>query len=391
MNYNNPVPERTRGVIRFTLSVLFILYTFFYLYRIQGDLLAEAQFVFSKGVTTYHRLIGAVIITAVLYLLQWIVNLLTRVPNRWYALTFFPSFLTLTVLTDINTKILDDFSFGNWTWLYPVLMVLFIILMFFLSNMPPENSDDADATMATFLWPNYLTMAAMIAVSASIQGTNDVYHYELRAETLVMEGKFQEAAEVGAKSHATSPRLTELRAYALSKEGKLGDRLFTYPLDSVGKQLILIGDSMSHHRFTYQDICKDLGATCGKNIHTCAGYLKVMMATDTLKRKETSQLNDYYLCTLLLNKNLNLFADSLMSMCIFSDSLTSKYKDLPRAYREAAVLSQNYLVDYIDEEMEGRYHDYCQLRDSYNNALERRNYLRREFGDTYWWYYDYVR
>ncbi|MBR4366850.1 MAG: hypothetical protein IKP43_08735 [Bacteroidaceae bacterium] len=391
MNYNNPVPERTRGVIRFTLSVLFILFTFFYLYRIQGDLLAEAQFVFSKGVTTYHRLIGAVIITAVLYLLQWIVNLLTRVPNRWYALTFFPSFLTLTVLTDINTKILDDFSFGNWTWIYPVLMVLFFVLMFFLSNMPPENTDDADGTMASFLWPNYLTMAAMIAVSASIQGTNDVYHYELRAETLIMEGEYQEAAKVGATSLVTSPRLIELRAYALSKDGKLGDMLFTYPLDSAGKQLILIGDSMTHHRFTYQDICKELGAKCGRNIHTSAGYLKVMVANDTLKHKDEKRLADYYLCTLLMEKNLSVFADSLMAMRIFSDSLTSKYKDMPRAYREAAFLAQNHLIDYIDEEMEQRYDEYCKLRDSYDDAVERKNYLRRQFGDTYWWYFDYVK
>jgi len=391
MNYNNPVPERTRGVIRFTLSVLFILYTFFYLYRIQGDLLAEAQFVFSKGVTTYHQLIGAIIITAVLYLMQWIVNLITRVPNRWYALTFFPSFLTLTVLTDINTRILDDFSFGNWTWIYPVLMVVFAILMVILSSVAPENSDDADSTMATFLWPNYLTMAAMIAVSASIQGTNDVYHYELKAETLIMEGKYQEAAEVGAQSLATSPRLTELRAFALSKEGELGNLLFSYPLDSVGKELILIGDSMSHRRFTYQDICYDLGAKSGNSIHSCGSYLRAMMATDTLKRKDTQRINDYYLCTLLLNKNLSVFADSLMSMYIFSDSITSKYSDLPVAYREAAYLAQHHLVDYIDEETEKQYKEYCKLRDSHKDAVERKNYLRRHFGDTYWWFYDYVK
>lgn len=377
-------------MIRFTLSVFFILFTFFYLYHIQGDLLAEAQFVFSKGVTTYHKLIGAVIITAVLYLMQWVVNLLTHVPNRWYAVTFFPSFLTLTVLTDINTDILDHFSFGNWTWLYPLLMVVFIILMVFLSNMHSENSDTSDATMATFLWPNYATMVAMIVISASIQGTDDVYHYELRTESYIMEGKYKEAAEVGANSLATSPRLTELRAFALSKEGHLADSLFTYPLDGVGKQLILIGDSMSHRRFSYQDICKDLGAMCGNNIHTGMGYLRVMMATDTLKRKETQRINDYYLCSLLLDKKLYTFADSLMSMYIFSDSLTNKYKDMPRAYREAAVLAQNNLVDYIDEEMEGRYNAYCKLRDSHTDATARRNYLRREFGKTYWWYYDYA-
>lgn len=391
MNYNNPVPERTRGVIRFTLSLLFILYTFFYLYRIQGDLLAEAQFVFSKGVTTYHTLIGALIITAVLSLLQWIVNLVTRVPNRWYALTFFPSFLTLTVITDINTEIFDNFSFGVWTWIYPILMVLSIVFMFVISHMPLGGSDNADNTMARFLWPNYLTFAAMIAVSASIQGTNDVYHYELRAETLILEGKYKEATEVGATSLATSPRLTELRAFALSKEDQLAERLFTYPLDSVGKQLILIGDSLSHRRFSYQDICKELGALCGNSIHTCERYLSLVIGNDTLKQRGGKQLNDYFLCTKLLEKDLSVFADTLMNTYIFTDTVTNKYIHLPRAYREAALLAQNYLIDYIDEEMEEKYNAYCELRDAYAHPLERKNYLRRQFGDTYWWYYDYAK
>ena len=38
-----------------------------------------------------------------------------------------------------------------------------------------------------------------------------------------------------------------------------------------------------------------------------------------------------------------------------------------------------------------RYDEYCKLRDSYDDAVERKNYLRRQFGDTYWWYFDYVK
>ena len=55
-------------------------------------MLAEAQFVFSKGVTTYSILIGAIVITLILSLIQLVVQLVAKIPTRWYSLSFFPSF-----------------------------------------------------------------------------------------------------------------------------------------------------------------------------------------------------------------------------------------------------------------------------------------------------------
>ena len=51
-------------------AVLFVLFTFCYLYFYQADVIAAAQHVFSGGQTRYDRLIGAVLITVGLFCLH---------------------------------------------------------------------------------------------------------------------------------------------------------------------------------------------------------------------------------------------------------------------------------------------------------------------------------
>lgn len=90
MSFNNPIPHSTSLAIHVACGVLFALFSFTYLFCLQGDLLAEAQYVFSGGVTTYYRGTGAVIITAVLMAMQWGLNKLTRLEGRFFAVSYFP-------------------------------------------------------------------------------------------------------------------------------------------------------------------------------------------------------------------------------------------------------------------------------------------------------------
>ena len=78
MNYNNPIPSTFSLVIRLSSIVLFALFSFLYLFCLQCDVLAEAQYVFSGGVTSYSRLWGALIITAILLAVQGVVAKYTQ-------------------------------------------------------------------------------------------------------------------------------------------------------------------------------------------------------------------------------------------------------------------------------------------------------------------------
>ena len=64
-----------------------------------GRVLAVAQHVFSGGLTNYSYTLAPLLITLVLYLLQVGVYAVTRVKRRFHGLTYFPSFLILTMIT----------------------------------------------------------------------------------------------------------------------------------------------------------------------------------------------------------------------------------------------------------------------------------------------------
>ena len=78
------------------------LFSLAYLILIQGELLSEAQFVFSRGLTRYSIVIGAVVIVAVMQLLQWVVSKFVTIPWRYYSLSYVPSLVLLSLLTSFN-------------------------------------------------------------------------------------------------------------------------------------------------------------------------------------------------------------------------------------------------------------------------------------------------
>ena len=82
--------------IRIVCAVLFCLFSFCYLYFFQADVMTIVQHLASGGQTFYNPLLGAVLITITLKLLQVGISSWTKLSKRGYALTYFPSFLLLT-------------------------------------------------------------------------------------------------------------------------------------------------------------------------------------------------------------------------------------------------------------------------------------------------------
>ena len=66
--------------LRLIFSVIFFVFSFVFLYFIHGDLLAEAQYVYSNGLTTYSILFGAIILTVVLLIINRVMNILFHYP-----------------------------------------------------------------------------------------------------------------------------------------------------------------------------------------------------------------------------------------------------------------------------------------------------------------------
>ena len=56
--------------MRFTMAIVFISFTYLYLDCFQDDVLAVAQYVLSKGMTTYSYVLAPILLTLALFLLQ---------------------------------------------------------------------------------------------------------------------------------------------------------------------------------------------------------------------------------------------------------------------------------------------------------------------------------
>lgn len=105
-------------------AIIFITFTYVYLAFYQADVLAVAQHVFSGGLTNYSYTLAPLLITLVLYLLQVGVYAVTRVKRRFHGLTYFPSFLVLTMITDIPVDIDLHHSLGAWWIILPLCLIL---------------------------------------------------------------------------------------------------------------------------------------------------------------------------------------------------------------------------------------------------------------------------
>lgn len=399
MNINRNNTQKTAGVIRYSCGILFMLFAFCYLYFLEGEILAQAQFVFSHGITHYSISIGAIIISVVLQIVQWIVAKASQLPPKAHALTYVPSALALTLITDISEVTMAHFSFGSWSWIAPVVLLGYVLMAWVVKKLPSET-DLFDNDIKRLLYPNYVILFFLIVAVGSVPRTTDVYHFELKVERLILEGKYEEASEVAKRSLRTSERLTCLRMYALSKQGRLAEDLFRYPQHYGSKGLLDIADTASTRRLSSKDICFHLGAFCGQSIKSTDRYLQLMLS-DTIWNQHTA---DYYLCGLLLDKKLSKFRSSLPLYYNLSDTIPAAYDALPLAYREALVLmsdKQRFLTDgalfingdsiavLSDTLLLSRFHDYDSLKIGIPNMRERINKTHRKFGDTFWWYYDF--
>ena len=390
MNYNNPLPQSINNIIRLTTVVLFALFSFIYLFCIQNDVIAEAQYVFSEGQTSYSRLWGALIITAILLAVHFFVAKTTKLIGRWYALTFFPSFLLLTILTSLNRVVIEDFTFGQWIWAFPLLIILFVVLLYIKKRRPGESIDDGDYHLSRYLWPNYAIMFFMMIVCGANASADDVYMYELKAERLLLEDDFEGASRVGEKSLVTSPRLNEMRMYALARQGLLGEKLFDYPQPYAEQSLLMMDDTVTRlHRFTSKNIQESLGAWANASVTTFDHYMNLLKKNPSTRHNPL--LADYILCGKLLQKDLRGFTQTIKHYYDISSPVN--VQNLPKAYREAMLLQakaigRDSLNAFVDTLMLTNYKDYCAILETDESDLVRKNRLKRQYGNTLWWYLD---
>lgn len=381
---------KNNSTVRWTCAIVFIIFAFLWLYRFQADILAAFQHVMSGGRTQYHRLLGAVLITGLLQVLQLLVFTVFRLTNRGHALTYFPSMLCLALISAINTDIAQSFAWGFWWILIPLALAAWVavsLVVRYIQNVEPDK--DTKIFFSRPMWINMLVMVFMMFGVAWVGNTNAVFHYRMHAESCLLRGDYKRALDAGWESLESDADLQMIRMYAMARRGELGERLFHYPI--VGGSNAMLPTSGASHFVLYpvDSLYHAFGARPAHPMLPTT-YLKALDGKSSSAARAAIAL-DYELCGLLIDRKLDDFVALLQHYPTGGDSLDTSR--LPLHYREALTL-YNHLrrhpaIIYRNPVMEEDYRNLRELEQKYPDATERRGKVEDWYGHTYWYYYNY--
>lgn len=358
-------------------AIVFCLFSFLYIYCYQTPTLAYAQHVLSGGVTVYHPLISAVLITISGLIIQWLVYAVTRLREASHALTYLPSMLLLAFITSGFPDGRGGLTTGAWIWFIPLILIGYFCLVRIIQQWLSPNTAPEAFWSSRVLLLNILTMVVMMLFVFNVSNGDAHFHRQIRAEKLLLANKYKELAREGQGrsiltqltgnecfmltgnkvEETTDSTLTLLRFIAMDRMHNIADSAFTQPV---------VGGLASLMR--------------QRNIHPLLVSRKFLM-----RRKSF----DYRLCALLAERDLDTFAGMLSKRVNVNDSTACD--SLPRHFKEALVLYQHLrskpLTSYSDAVLEADYKDMRQLLNSCATTDERNYMLRQTYKNNYWSYY----
>ena len=382
MGYTRSRNNGSTIIVRMICAAVFVSFTFLWLYFFQNDLLAVTQHILSQGQTHYNRLVGAILITVALQLLQIGAYMLTGLSRQFHALTYFPSMIALATLSDIVVDAEGQVSFGGFYWAVIPLLLLWGALVWALRNLQSYEKEVPVGLFSRCMWVNLLLMVVVILGAVFVSNTNAVLHYRVHAEMELCRGQVDEALAVGRKSLETDAHLTMLRAYALSRKGELGERFFQYAIEGDSRSLLPLGGVSRLLVYPADSLYAFLGAR-PKGQMSVQRYLQLLQE----RGLASAAVKDYLLTGWLVDRNLDAFAQAVGQYYVLqSDSL-------PRHYREALVLYKHLrsqpVVTYADAVIDEDYDDLQALESEYADAAERRVRVEEKYRGSYWCYYLY--
>lgn len=381
MNYNHPIKSNSTVVIRLMCAIVFVLFSVTWLHFFQADALTVAQHALSNGMTRYNPIVGTTVITIVLLLLQLSVYGIIRLSKRFHALTYVPSMFALALLTDYGLNEQSTIVY-QWRWWQPVVVLLIWLPFISVAKVYEEVEENRSYSLFSRpMWINLLLLSLQMMFVTWMGNTNAVFQYRMKAECQLAKGDYRAAQEIGKFSLESDADLFMLRMYALARDNALGERLFEYPISGTSADM-LPTNGQTHMLFCPEDsIYRFLGARPATPMEPMH-YLELLGRDSTA----SSQVADYRLCGLLIDRQIDRFAREVGKYYTLDDQL-------PKHYREALVLyshlRSNPVVVYRHSVTEEDWRNLQELERQYPNPSERKVKVAEDFQDTYWYFYEY--
>ena len=235
----------------------------------------------------------------------------------------------------------------------------FALLVWVAKEVEPYEPDGAGGWFGRVVWVNLMLLCLQFLLVGCLSNHDEVFHYRMRMEKLIMKEKYADALKVGKRALAADSSLTMLRAHALAAQGLLPERFFDYPV--VG------------------------GAKALRIDHATVRTVLLPDSVVTLLADSSQYARDYKLMELLLDRKLGAFAEELHKS--YTDSI------LPKIYGEALLQyyysSGKPFATGENGAMEADFRDFNEMRMTTADERERYNNLKRVYGNTYWFYFRY--
>ena len=371
--------RRTARIIAVASGLLFSVFSVVYLSVFQKEVMEALHYSLAQGKTVYAPWTSAIIGTIVLLVLRWGINALVGLKGPLKALSYFPPCLLLGVLTDVGHGVYHGEGISaQWAWLLPLLLVLHVVIGKLLARACKlwVNPDLEEGVMVN---SNLFILLFLCVMTACIGNSNIHFHHELKVEEALRKQDYKTAREVGMKFMDPSRNLTALRAYAMSREGTMGEYLFQYPqLYGAAGLLMGISDDKAL-RLNADSLYVYLGARPALGEPAMNFFSRIC-------EEESGNYTtmDYYLSALLLERKLEKFVQSFGELYTVRDSVPHYYQQALFLYDKIHPSNKPKVTD---EAMEEQWKTYEEEKNSLAGTVGEGNRMRRKIGDTYWWYY----
>jgi len=372
-----------------TFRLLFALFLLLFFGYAQADVVAYLlSWVLHRPATPYPWL-SALLLCSIFTGIAKIGQRILARKQRFH----FPAYLFSGYLAAMLVSI----PFVSWRWALGWLLACCAIAFLFQRlerKYEPQPLDRIGKLRHTIY--TLCQLLAICLLTGLAAGATDVDHYELRTAQALRTGKPADAYKVGEVAIPTSPRLFALRCYLLATTDKhgLGEAVFQQPVPRGGsKNLLFPADEKQRLIFPADSLYRLLG-TAPHADETPTAYLRRAAEAQWKSAGENPQEKplpaiDYYLTALLLERRLDPFAAEVVRFY----PRRSEQGKLPSYFAQALYLYTHSRtqpkVIYHDTAIEANYHDYTEMADTLRNPQTRANLLRRSYGETFWWWYEY--
>lgn len=363
-------------------SVFFVAYSFTFIAIHQAPLLEMFYDKVATGKLIYNRYVSATVITAILAILALRIQKTAKFQREWVALSFLPSSMILAFITDIDRQLLSGSkTYTTWIIIFAITILLLILASYILRRVLVEKIRNYKTDEKRIVCSNILILAILFCITGTLSGNDENLRNEASAYHHYKHGNLDAALSVAKKSLTASHELTAARTFYMAQQGCLGERLFTYP-QYYGAEGLLPANQAITVLQADTIICSI--ETMRNSNEKALDYLRRAAEKDST----TTIAVEYLLCALLLEKKIKEFAD------ILPKYYNTKNENLPRHYKEALTLysdiNNDFPLPFKDEKMESEYAAMKKMESEINQRHIRNNHIRRNFGKTYWWYYNYA-